>query len=124
MPITLTFAAVLAGCGLAVASLFFKIRGGKWLTRFGPMAALAFAAAGGLLALDAAGAAAASSALACMLAVTAAYRRRGPDRSPCTTCPERGRSACSGFAPILRRERALQRATRPWFHSAGEPSAT
>lgn len=39
-----------------------------------------------------------------------AYRRRGPHRSPCETCPDRDkRPACRGFAPILRRERALQR---------------
>lgn len=38
------------------------------------------------------------------------YRRRGPHRGPCDTCPDRDqRPACRGFAPILRRERAVQR---------------
>ena len=38
------------------------------------------------------------------------YRRRGPHRVPCETCPERDRRpACRGFAPILKRERAVQR---------------
>jgi hypothetical protein len=40
----------------------------------------------------------------------ALYRARRPDRSPCATCPERHRAAaCSGFSPIVRRERAFQR---------------
>jgi hypothetical protein len=39
-----------------------------------------------------------------------AYRRRGPSRTPCSTCPERLKPApCSGFARIVRRERAFQR---------------
>jgi hypothetical protein len=39
-----------------------------------------------------------------------AYRRRGPSRTPCETCPERLLPApCSGFASIVRRERAFQR---------------
>lgn len=38
------------------------------------------------------------------------YRKRGPHRGPCDTCPDREkRPACRGFAPILKRERALQR---------------
>ena len=39
-----------------------------------------------------------------------AYRRRGPSRTPCANCPERLQPApCSGFARIVRRERAFQR---------------
>ena len=38
-----------------------------------------------------------------------AYRRRGPNRAPCLACPERGERVCSGFAPIVRRERAFRR---------------
>jgi hypothetical protein len=38
------------------------------------------------------------------------YRKRGVDRTPCTTCPERTRpSPCRGLAPIVRRERAFRR---------------
>lgn len=38
------------------------------------------------------------------------YRRRGPERSPCVGCPERGCDrVCSGFAPIDRAERAFVR---------------
>jgi hypothetical protein len=37
------------------------------------------------------------------------YRWRGPDRSPCRTCPEQTRQPCSGFLPIVRAERAFVR---------------
>jgi hypothetical protein len=38
------------------------------------------------------------------------YRRRGPERSPCVTCPERSTTkVCSGFSPIDRAERAFVR---------------
>ena len=40
------------------------------------------------------------------------YGKRGADRTPCTTCPERELSPCSGFAPIVSRERAVQRVAR------------
>jgi hypothetical protein len=58
--------------------------------------------------------AAAWSRFALLLGATAlcvrAYRRRGPDRSPCLQCPERIQSEpCSGYAPIVRAERAFRR---------------
>jgi len=40
------------------------------------------------------------------------YRLRGPDRTPCASCPERTLPVCSGFLPIVRRERAFRRASR------------
>jgi hypothetical protein len=44
------------------------------------------------------------------IAVGLQYKRRGPDRSPCVSCPERGGlAACSGFRPIVLREKALMR---------------
>jgi hypothetical protein len=40
----------------------------------------------------------------------ALYRKRQPNRAPCDTCPERlGPAPCSGFARIVRRERAFRR---------------
>jgi hypothetical protein len=49
--------------------------------------------------------------VAALLVHRAVYRRRGPDRSPCATCPERASApACAGFTPLLRRERAFRRA--------------
>lgn len=47
------------------------------------------------------------------------YRRRGPDRSPCATCPERDHQPCSGFAPLVLRERAFQRLSGKWLRGAG-----
>jgi hypothetical protein len=37
------------------------------------------------------------------------YRRAGPDRSPCRSCPEQTLPACSGYLPIIRAERAFVR---------------
>jgi hypothetical protein len=39
----------------------------------------------------------------------AGYRRRGPDRTPCLSCPERALSPCSGFRAIVHAERAFRR---------------
>jgi len=52
--------------------------------------------------------------LACLGAgaLAVAYRLRGPNRSPCGTCPERAASTpCSGLRPIVLRERAMMRKT-------------
>jgi hypothetical protein len=46
------------------------------------------------------------------------YRHRGPDRMPCSSCPERGATVCSGFAPLVRRERAWQRLVGRWIMEA------
>jgi hypothetical protein len=49
-------------------------------------------------------------ALVLAAAAVAAYRRRGPDRALCASCPERDAPrACSGYAPVVRRERAFAR---------------
>ncbi len=40
------------------------------------------------------------------------YRRKGPHRAPCQTCPERTLPVCAGFRPIYRRERAVERWAR------------
>jgi hypothetical protein len=57
-----------------------------------------------------------SLALALLLSCTLTlgrYRRRGPDRSACTRCPEYASNAiCSGFREIVRAERAFSRRTR------------
>ena len=57
-------------------------------------------------------------ALAALVVVAFAallYRRRGVDRSLCQTCPERTHSPCSGFASIVRRERAFRRRANHWL---------
>jgi hypothetical protein len=43
------------------------------------------------------------------------YRRKGPDRVPCTSCPQRAFDVCAGFAPIVRRERAFRRLSGRWL---------
>ena len=52
------------------------------------------------------------AAVALVVGLRLLYGRRGGDRSPCETCPERTLSPCSGFAPIVSREQAFQRVVR------------
>lgn len=87
-----------------------RVRGmGKLLTRGLPSLMAGFLVTQGLRCSTTWGLLlAAGAALALPLAVVA-YRRRGPWRGPCTTCPERDFQPCSGFRPQLRRERAFQR---------------
>jgi hypothetical protein len=85
-------------------------RPGKWRTRLLPALGLALVAGAGLRAASPAGAAAAGIAVAIYARIALAYRRRGPDRMPCVTCPERLLPVpCRGMRPIVRRERAFQR---------------
>ncbi len=72
--------------------------------------------------------AAASAGIAMVLAMGAmsaallwAYRQRGPNRSPCLACPERRLSVCSGYAPIVRRERAFRRLSARWISTGPSP---
>ena len=47
------------------------------------------------------------------------YRRRGPNRSPCQTCPERPLArTCSGLRPIMQRERAFRRLAQRYIDAA------
>jgi len=56
---------------------------------------------------------------AAVAAGIAAYRRRGPDRTPCTTCPEfMAGGTCRGFREIHTRERAFARLATRWFRPA------
>jgi hypothetical protein len=97
---------------LAVATtliaLSLRLRPPKLVTRFVPAAAAAFALAAGPWPVRIA-------ALAIVGGLHALYRRRGPDRSPCTTCPERAVQPCSGLHPIVMRERAFQRLSGRWL---------
>lgn len=102
-----------AGTALAVAilgaTLAFLVRLPKFLGRALPGAGLGFACATGLR-LGPIGWTMSALALLLFGATYLIYRRRGPHRGPCETCPDREkRPACRGFAPILKRERALQR---------------
>lgn len=85
-------------------------RPGKWRTRLLPSAGLAALAGAGVRAASPPGAALALAAVAIYAGIAVAYRRRGPDRTPCSRCPERTLAVpCRGMRPILRRERAFQR---------------
>ena len=95
----------------AVALLASARRRPKTLSRALPMALLAVGATSSL-----AGAVASVGVLA---AFVAWYRRRGPDRSPCATCPERSARVCSGLAPMVLRERAFRRLTGSWIDAGG-----
>ena len=95
------FGALAAAGTLAALSMARAFRPGKLATRFAPTCALAFAFSGGP--------AAALTSAALASALWLAYRRRGPDRTPCETCPERAFVTCAGYAPMVRRERAFAR---------------
>lgn len=56
------------------------------------------------------GAWASAAAFAVFFTCYRLYRRRGPNRSPCTICPERSDPSCSGMRPMIEAERAFQRA--------------
>lgn len=90
-----------------------RARTAKWLTRALPVALCAATVVTGLRAAGLEGALAATVGVGSFAAGVVAYRRRGPDRSACAGCPERSPTvACSGVAPIVRRERAFRRLSR------------
>ena len=85
-------------------------RASKLLTRTLPSAFAAGLAVLGARAASGTGLAAAAGVVALVAGGALAYRRRGPNRSPCAVCPERERpQVCSGFAPLARREKAFSR---------------
>jgi len=98
---------------LAMGSLSLALRVPKTLGRFLPGAGLGMTLwAGWQCALAALFIVAVSGAL---------YRRRGVDRSRCETCHERLHSPCSGFASIVRRERAFRRRANRWLGAPPKP---
>jgi len=97
----------------------------KLLTRLAPMALATALLAAGLRAGDLPGLAAALFAAGAFAAALLAYRRRGPDRSPCAACPERPAGpACSGFREVMRRERAFARLAGRWIRRASAGPGT
>ena len=99
VPVPVAIGALLLGPLLASAS---PRAAGKIASRFLPSILVALAmTAGPALALG---------GILTAAGFAARYRRRGPDRTPCATCPEREASVpCRGYAPIVRRERAFSR---------------
>ncbi len=113
---TLTTALVsLTGAvGLALWSLHDGRAGraSKVATRFVPACGLMFAFFSVARVCSPASIGIAIAAGACMLGFVGLYKRRGPNRTPCASCPERsGATTCSGLRPIVRREKALMRKT-------------
>jgi hypothetical protein len=113
-------AASLVGLAATIAARAPRpVRRSKVLTRLAPALGVAFGGTAAVLAGQALGALAIVAASAGIIAL---YRRRGPDRTPCATCPERAGSVpCRGIAPIVRRERAFQRLAGAWLTKAGAP---
>lgn len=109
LPARPPLAAGALGLGLLSGLAAAWARPPKALSRLLPGTALALALLQGLR-LGPFGWVLAAAALLVFAGGVLAYRRRGPHRGPCETCPDRDRRpACRGFAPMLRRERALQR---------------
>jgi len=109
--------AALLGSSLLVLSL--RLRLPKLVGRFlpallGAVALLAALRAGGLTRWCAL-----AGVPFVLLVAREVYRVRGPNRAACLSCPERTRMPrCSGFAPIVRRERAFQRLAQRWIDAA------
>jgi hypothetical protein len=105
-------AALLAAAStyVAISTLRARSRRSKVVTRSVPAAAMGIAIGAGLRAGGVAGFALAAVTASVVGMLAALYRRRGPDRTPCATCPERlGPVPCRGFAEIVHRERAFRR---------------
>jgi hypothetical protein len=85
-------------------------RRSKSVTRLVPASAMGFAMGSGLRAGGAIGFTLVAVTALVVATLSMLYRRRGPDRTPCTTCPERlGSKPCRGFSEIVHRERAFRR---------------
>jgi hypothetical protein len=95
-------------------------RRGKLLLRFLPTAVFVGTFIQGLRIGGVIGYGAAALAASCIAWITFAYRRRGPQRQPCHTCPERFEMhRCRGFQEIRHRERAFQRLAGWMIQHAG-----
>jgi hypothetical protein len=103
----------LAGLALAawLAGLSLRSRRlPKMITRFFAACGLTFAVFALAHTPSAPSMGIAMASCACAAVLTVVYRRRGPDRSPCASCPEWGApKTCSGFRPIALREKAFMR---------------
>jgi hypothetical protein len=121
-PVALLLVAALGVGGLAGALARpspDRARTPKLVSRFLPALALGYAL-GRAVQLGPMGAALAGAGGFVLLGVVALYRRRGPDRSPCASCPERNQPRpCRGIAPIIHRERAFRRLAAQWLARAG-----
>lgn len=109
---TIPIVTTLLAAAIIVATLWTRRRITKLVTRLAPAFLFTVAMTCGVLGLGTSGILAAFAAAMIVGGLRLLYGKRGPDRTPCTTCPERDLQPCSGFAPIVSRERAFQRAIR------------
>ena len=105
---TIAFAAAITATLVIVATLYTRRRS-KVITRLVPAALFTLAIVAGVLAWSPIGLVAALVAATSVGGLRVLYGRRGADRTPCETCPERVLRPCSGFRLIVSRERAFQR---------------
>jgi hypothetical protein len=108
------------------AALALAPRGGravsKLLSRAGPLALAGFLLVAGLRSAaraepgDWSGAGTALVTLLLVAAGAIAWRKRGPDRTACLTCPQAPAGPrCDGLRPLARRERAFSRLASRWI---------
>lgn len=117
-------AVALAGAVLGLAALAWRLpAGGKTVSRGLPAVCAVFVLVQGLRLGGAAGFGLALATCLLVLAGLRLYRRRGPSRTPCLACPERGLAPCSGLRPLQHRERAFQRLAGHWIRRARGPGA-
>ena len=104
-PVALASVALAVALGLGLVSL--RTRLPKLLGRFLPGVGVGLALGSGWPGV--------LGALLVIAGTGVLYRRRGVERRRCATCPEQSASPCSGFARIVRRERAFQRVANRWL---------
>ena len=110
---------VCSALGVSVFLVSLALRLPKLLGRGLAAACASFAGLGGLLNPELAARELALSLLAFGGGFLWLYRRRGPNRGPCQTCPERSAPrVCSGLRPIVQRERAFRRLAQRHLDSA------
>jgi hypothetical protein len=115
--------AAASSTALLATTLWSKVRLPKLITRLGPAAGYALAITCATLTWSFLGLTIAAGVVVVVGLARLRYGRRGADRSPCTTCPERTLAPCSGMVAIVRREQAFQRVATAWIDQAIRRSA-
>ncbi len=115
--------AAAAATALLATTLWSKARLPKLVTRLLPAAGYALAITCATLTWSLVGLAVTAGVVVVVGLARLRYGRRGADRTPCTTCPERTLAPCSGMVAIVRREQAFQRVATAWIDQAIRRSA-
>jgi hypothetical protein len=108
MPIGLSVGTAIAAAILSAAGL--RVRIGKIASRLIPASIAGLVTASAIRSRSHADLAVLGLVWTAVALLSVAYRRRGPDRGRCESCPEHGTTeSCRGMAEIVRRERAFRR---------------